>query len=47
MQVLSECFTGNGFSATQGYQAVWGVCAVAMLLSLWPLRRLRAHAPEG
>ena len=31
------------FTATQGYQAVWGVCAVATLLSLWPLRHLRAH----
>lgn len=29
------------FSDTQGYQAVWGVCAVAVLLSLLPLRRLR------
>jgi MFS family permease len=28
------------FSATQGFQAVWGVCAVAALLSLVPLRRL-------
>jgi MFS family permease len=37
---------GGVFSSTQGYQAVWGVCAVAVLLSLWPLRRLRAHAGE-
>lgn len=29
------------FGATQGYQAVWGVCAAAILLSLWPLRALR------
>jgi Na+/melibiose symporter-like transporter len=29
-----------------GLPAVWGVCAVAVLLSLWPLRRLRAHAGE-
>jgi MFS family permease len=34
------------FPDTQGYQAVWGVCAVAALLSLWPLRRLRAHGLE-
>ena len=31
------------FAATRGYQAVWGVCAAATLLSLWPLRHLRAH----
>jgi Na+/melibiose symporter-like transporter len=29
------------FSGTHGYQAVWGVCAAASLLSLLPLRRLR------
>jgi MFS family permease len=29
------------FSDTKGYQAVWGVCSLAVLLSLWPLRRLR------
>ena len=29
------------FSSTHGYQAVWGVCSVATLLSLLPLRRLR------
>jgi Na+/melibiose symporter-like transporter len=28
------------FSATHGYQAVWGVCSAASLLSLLPLRRL-------
>jgi MFS family permease len=28
------------FSGTHGYQAVWGVCAAASLLSLLPLRRL-------
>jgi MFS family permease len=28
------------FTATQGYQAVWGVCAAASLLSLIPLRAL-------
>lgn len=30
------------FSSTQGYQAVWGVCGVAILLSLLPLRGLRS-----
>jgi MFS family permease len=29
------------FAETDGYQAVWGVCAVAVLLSLLPLRSLR------
>jgi MFS family permease len=29
------------FAATRGYQAVWGVCAAAALLSLVPLRWLR------
>lgn len=29
------------FSGTHGYQAVWGVCAAATLLSLLPLARLR------
>jgi MFS family permease len=29
------------FSATHGYQAVWGVCGASVLLSLWPLSRLR------
>jgi MFS family permease len=29
------------FSSTDGYQAVWGVCSAAILLSLLPLRRLR------
>jgi hypothetical protein len=28
------------FATTQGFQAVWGVCAVAVLLSLVPLRWL-------
>jgi MFS family permease len=28
------------FGATKGYQATWGVCAAAILLSLLPLRRL-------
>jgi MFS family permease len=30
------------FADTKGYQAVWGVCAAAALLSLIPLRRLAA-----
>jgi MFS family permease len=34
------------FPATQGYQAVWGVCAAAALLSLLPLRRLRRAVGE-
>ena len=29
------------FATTQGFQAVWGVCAVAVLLSLVPLRWLK------
>jgi MFS family permease len=29
------------FSATHGYQAVWGVCALAVLASIWPARHLR------
>jgi MFS family permease len=32
------------FPATEGYQAIWGVCAAAVLLSLIPLRHLRARA---
>jgi MFS family permease len=31
------------FSATQGYQAMWLVCSASVLLSLWPLQRLRAE----
>jgi MFS family permease len=37
--------TSGVFSATKGYQATWGVCAVAVLLSLVPLRHL-AGRPE-
>jgi MFS family permease len=33
---------GGIFGATQGYQAIWGVCAAAVLLSLIPVHRLRA-----
>jgi MFS family permease len=32
---------GPAFATTQGYQAVWGVCALAVLLSLLPLRWLK------
>jgi predicted MFS family arabinose efflux permease len=35
------------FASTHGYQAVWGVCSAAILLSLVPLRRLRAEAEGG
>jgi MFS family permease len=35
------------FSATEGYQAVWGVCSVAILVSLLPLRRLRSAAARS
>jgi MFS family permease len=35
------------FKATDGYQAVWGVCSAAILLSLLPLRRLRAAAARS
>jgi MFS family permease len=35
------------FSSTKGYQAVWGVCAAAILLSLLPLRRLRGAAARS
>jgi MFS family permease len=31
----------GAFTATKGYQAMWGVCAVAVLASLVPLRALR------
>jgi Na+/melibiose symporter-like transporter len=29
------------FSGTEGYTAMWLVCGAAILLSLWPLRRMR------
>jgi MFS family permease len=32
------------FSATDGYQAVWGVCAISVLASIVPVRRLRRYA---
>jgi MFS family permease len=35
------------FPATHGYQAVWGVCGVSVLLSLWPLRALRAACHDA
>jgi MFS family permease len=34
------------FSATHGYQAVWGVCALAVLASIVPTRRLRRHTSD-
>lgn len=34
------------FPSTHGYQAVWGVCAAAVLASLVPLARLRAATGE-
>ncbi len=37
---------GSAFSSTDGYQAVWGVCAVAILLSLPFLRALRRHTEQ-
>lgn len=35
--------TRGVFAGTQGYQAVWGVCAAAVLLSMLPLRSLRGN----
>jgi len=37
---------GSAFSSTDGYQAAWGVCAVAILLSLPFLRALRRHTEQ-
>jgi Na+/melibiose symporter-like transporter len=34
------------FKSTEGYQATWGVCAIAVLASLPFVRRLRAEAGE-
>jgi Na+/melibiose symporter-like transporter len=34
------------FAATDGYQAVWGVCAAAALASVLPLRRLAARVGD-
>ncbi|MDQ3850522.1 MAG: MFS transporter, partial [Actinomycetota bacterium] len=36
--------TSGTFGATHGYQATWGVCCVAVLLSVVALRRLRHTA---
>jgi hypothetical protein len=36
IQVLAQ-----PFSSTEGYAAMWLVCGAAVLVSLWPLRRLR------
>jgi predicted MFS family arabinose efflux permease len=41
---LGPLFGGVAISVVGSYQAVWGVCAVAVLASLWPLRRLAASA---
>ncbi|RKQ86170.1 MFS-type transporter involved in bile tolerance (Atg22 family) [Solirubrobacter pauli] len=37
---LGPLLAGIAVSVAGSYQAVWGVCAAATLLSLWPLRRL-------
>ena len=37
---------GGVFSATHGYQAVWGVCAVAVLVRLRPVRWLRRNVDD-
>jgi Na+/melibiose symporter-like transporter len=37
--------TADAFAATHGYQATWGVCAGAILLSLLPLAALRRRSP--
>jgi MFS family permease len=39
---LAVAALAGTFADTRGYQAIWGVCAVAALLSLVPLRRLRS-----
>src|SRR4051794_19166398 len=39
---LAVAALAGTFGDTHGYQAIWGVCALAALLSLVPLRRLRA-----
>jgi MFS-type transporter involved in bile tolerance (Atg22 family) len=38
---IAVTVTRTSFPGTQGYQAVWGVCAAATLLSLLPLEWLR------
>jgi MFS family permease len=43
---LSVQALAGTFAATHGYQAVWGVCGLAVLASIVPLRRLRAHVGE-
>jgi Na+/melibiose symporter-like transporter len=37
---------GGTFSSTHGYQAVWGVCSAAVLLSLLPLRGVAAASRD-
>ena len=39
--------TSDLFDRTQGYQAAWGVCAAAILLSLLPLSRLGRRVGDG
>ena len=38
--------TSGIFPGTHGYQAAWGICAAAILLSLVPLRALRRAAGD-
>ncbi|QEC48237.1 MFS transporter [Baekduia soli] len=38
--------TSGLFDATQGYQATWGICSAAILLSLLPLSALRRTADD-
>ena len=35
------------FASTEGYAATWWVAGVAILLSILPLRRLRAEREDG
>lgn len=39
--ILISVTQSHLFSATQGYQAMWVVCAAASLSSLWFVRRMR------
>lgn len=43
--VVIELTGGGIFSGTEGYQAVWGVCAVAVLLSVPLVSRLHRAGP--
>jgi MFS family permease len=44
---LAVTVLAGPFAATEGYQAVWGVCAAAVLLSLLPLRSLARAEAQG